>query len=273
MGADGLRAIAKPVRIGVFDSGVGGFSILQALQQELPSFIFDYCCDELHFPYGTKSGEDIIQFASGAVSQFVRVQDLDGVIIACGTASTIALPKLRELLTVPVIGVVPAIKPAAQFSKTKHIGLLATKATVSRDYIKLMVQEHAADCRVTMLGSSLLVELAEKKMRGQSFDPDLIKRELEPLFCREDLDVIVLGCTHFPLLLDELERVKPRPIQFCDSASGIVKRVRSLFPKALEQSFAVQSGVGYTTSQHSPLLQGALPSFFSQLKIQEWRLL
>lgn len=264
-----------PLKIGIFDSGLGGLSILRALHSSYPHVVFDYCCDQENFPYGTKSGEDIIKFSSRVVSKFVAEAKLDGVVIACGTASTIVLPHLREQLNIPVVGVVPAIKPAAEQTKTHHIGLLATEATVRRPYIKDLVNEHARSCQVELLGSRLLVELAEQKMRGEPVDLQLIAAEIKPLIYCSDLDTIVLGCTHFPLLEPELRAVAPSHVQFLDSSLGIVKRLGDLFGDRLKQSNQKHQtlGQGYTTKVDSDLVRGGQSRIFADIQLTSWRVI
>ena len=114
------------MRVGVFDSGVGGLSVLRAIRDSLPSVELAYCCDNQNFPYGTKSEADVVRFSTDVTARFAARANLDVLVIACNTASTVALPAIRAGLTIPVVGVVPAVKPAAAASKSKIIGVLAT---------------------------------------------------------------------------------------------------------------------------------------------------
>jgi glutamate racemase len=152
-------------------------------------------------------------------------------VIACNTASTVALPKIRSQITIPVVGVVPAVKPAAQFSRSRVIGLLATPGTIKRAYTQNLIDEFAADCTVIRIGSSELVEMAEDKLRGRPVNKKKVQDIISPLFEGEDgarLDTVVLGCTHFPLLKTELESVVPRRVTWMDSGRAIAGRVRFL---------------------------------------------
>ena len=184
------------------------------------------------------------------------------VVIACNTASTIALPAVRAALDLPVVGTVPAIKPAAALSKTRVIGVLGTEATVRQPYIDRLAQEFAADCTVLRHGSARLVELAEAKLRGEATDPAEYAEALDGLLRQpggSDVDVVVLACTHFPLVEDELKAVAPRPITFVHGGEGIARRVahltqgqdwpdrpgegRVVFTAAIEPSPALRDGL------------------------------
>jgi glutamate racemase len=129
------------------------------------------------------------------------------------------------------VGVVPAIKPAALVTQTKTIGLLATPGTIARPYTDQLIKEHANDCEVIRLGSTKLVELAEEKLRGHKVDIGLVARELSSFFPAQEkspIDTIVLGCTHFPLLIEELSVAAPKTINWVDSSEAIANRVKSL---------------------------------------------
>jgi glutamate racemase len=134
-------------------------------------------------------------------------------------------------LAIPVVGVVPAIKPGAKLSKTKHLGLLATPGTIARAYTNDLINEFAAECTVSKVGSSRLVELAEQKLRGKMIDLDILEDEIEPLLNDKKIDVLVLACTHFPLLNNEIESVfkaNNHSVELVASAKGIANRVSSL---------------------------------------------
>ncbi len=225
------------MRIGVFDSGVGGLSILEAIQQVLPDASYAYCCDNENFPYGTKTEPAVIDCASQVTTRFHQAAKLDILVIACNTASTVALDKIRAGLPIPVVGVVPAIKPAAERSKSKVIGVLATPATVSRPYLDKLIHEFASDCKVIKCGSSGLVILAEQKLRGTHIKIDDVCSEIIPILdaISLGLDKLVLGCTHFPLLAEELTSLLPPSVELIDSGKAIAARVRSLVEQSCSQ--------------------------------------
>ena len=193
-----MTALSKP-RILFFDSGVGGLSVYQEVQKRLPDCHYLYCFDNAFFPYSEKSEALIIERVNKICTHLDRLYALDLIVIACNTASTIVLPSLRQHFSIPIVGTVPAIKPAAEYSSTKHIGLLATKGTVKREYIDHLIEKYAQSCRVEKIGSTKLVELAERKLRGYPVDLNEIRTELSEWIMMPDLDAIVLGCTHFPL--------------------------------------------------------------------------
>ena len=159
----------------------------------------------------------------------------DVIVIACNTASTAALDDIRQAVQTAVVGVVPAIKPAAAASRTKIIGVLGTPGTVRHEYVDGLIADFASDCEVRLWGSSLLVEQAEKKLAGQGTDTDILKREIMPLFkpAGQNPDHIVLACTHFPLLRDELTSIVPQPVHWIDSGEAIARRVESILTRVM----------------------------------------
>ena len=248
------------MRVGVFDSGVGGLSILSAIRTKNPAVEMAYCCDNLNFPYGTKSEADVIKYASAVTQKFVIQAKIDVLVIACNTASTIALPAIRSILSIPVVGVVPAVKPAAQATRSKIIGILATPAAIRQPYLATLIAEFAGGCEVVLCGSSGLVHLAEQKMRGQIILDEDVKAQIPELIAavKRGLDHVVLGCTHFPLLADELRRVLPFSVEFVDSGVAIANRVQALLD---------QGGCGYP--RDSSEVQGwcSGPQFLIQLPL------
>jgi len=229
-----MMASKAPVTIGVFDSGLGGLSIMAAIRSVMPESNFAYCCDNLNFPYGTKSESEVVDAAERVTSLFFNSTRLDVLVIACNTASVVALETIRKNLPIPVIGVVPAVKPAAQASKTKVIGVLATPVTIRRPYLDSLIKNFAAECRVIKVGSSKLVTLAEEKIRQRpekvGINLEEIRGEVAAIVAeaKMGLDQLVLGCTHFPLLADELRQVIPPTVNFVDSGSAVASRVQTV---------------------------------------------
>ncbi|MDO6571818.1 glutamate racemase [Gilvimarinus sp. 2_MG-2023] len=221
----------------VFDSGVGGLTIVHEVRQHCPSVGIDYLSDNAGFPYGTKSEAFVIDRCVHLIQQTLELSDnpIDLVVVACNTASTLALPKLREVLDLPIIGVVPAIKPAAEQSANQYFGVLATPGTVNRPYTKQLIREFASHCTVVSVGSSELVQIAENKLRGVEPNKEALNAILAPLLTisrdnptPEKLDTLVLACTHFPWLKTDIEAVLARPIQVIDSGLAIARRVSSI---------------------------------------------
>lgn len=217
-------------RILVFDSGVGGLSVLAEIRRRQPRCDLVYACDNAVFPYGTMAEEALVARVDHLLQGLAGQIAPDILVVACNTASTVVLPRIRSHFHRPVVGVVPAIKPAAAISRSRHIGLLGTPGTINRPYTQALIDQFAGDCVITRVGSTELVEMAEGKIRGIAPDRDRLATIIAPLFDDPAMDTLVLACTHFPLLQTELEAVAPRPVHWVDSGEAIARRVESLLP-------------------------------------------
>jgi glutamate racemase len=241
---------ARPLLI--FDSGVGGLSVLGAIRDLLPTAPLVYAADSAGYPYGTKPPAVIEARVPALLGRLAERFDPELIVIACNTASTIALDAVRAALDLPVVGTVPAIKPAALLSKTRAIGVLGTEATVRQPYVDRLSAEFAADCRVIRHGSAELVDLAEASLRGETADPAVLRRSLDGLFEQPgggDIDTIVLACTHFPLVEEALAAAAPRPVRFVDGKEGIARRTQWLtrdltWPDEAPEGIALFTGRG-----------------------------
>lgn len=213
----------------VFDSGIGGTTVLEHIQQSIPHAQYSYFMDNALLPYGAQSQQTIIHRLCGLI-QFIEDESLnvDLIVIACNTASTSALSSVRQITDIPIVGVVPAIKPAAQLTQSKHIGLLATPATVSSPYTDALIKEHASSITTSLYSSVELVTLAETLFFTQHLDLDKLHTELDRLNINNDIDVLVLGCTHFPILAKPISDYFNTQVQLLDSGAAIAKRVSSL---------------------------------------------
>lgn len=212
----------------IFDSGVGGLSIYQEIKQVLPQAPVVYCSDTQGFPYGPKPESDVIERTSLCLKTLVEQFDPSLAVIACNTASTISLPRVRKELRCLVVGVVPAIKTASEYSEKRCIGLLATPGTIARRYTHQLIDDFAGDCHVIRVGSSELVQMAEQHLRGVSVCEEELRIILAPFLEGERVpDAVVLGCTHFPLLRDALHRISG-DIHWIDSGPAIARRVLHL---------------------------------------------
>ncbi len=221
---DSLRAL-------IFDSGLGGLSVFQEISARLPQLACVYAADTAFFPYGTKTADSLVRRLPRLLMALAARYRPDIAVIACNTASTIALPPIRMALSMPVVGTVPAIKPAAQRSRSRTIGLLGTPGTVKRAYTDRLIDQFADDCRVLRHGSAELVALAEAKLRQGSVSLDEVRAAVAPLWTAPnagDIDVVVLACTHFPLLADELQAAFPPGVALIDSGEAIARRVEEL---------------------------------------------
>ncbi|WP_447555760.1 glutamate racemase [Vreelandella sp. EE22] len=218
----------------IFDSGVGGLSVARSLYRRHPDIAMCYACDNAWLPYGLRDDHTLAQRILEVCQACVNACGAGVLVVACNTASTLALSGLREALDIPVIGTVPAIKPAALLSQTRHIGLLATSATVNRPYTQDLVERFASDCVVTRVAADALVIEAEAWLAGKPLDQGRIHQALTPLWqatrATPMLDTVVLGCTHFPLLKPVLQACAPRPLTWVDSGDAIARRVADVVP-------------------------------------------
>lgn len=212
-------------RIAVFDSGLGGLTVLEAIRHAVPGAVISYVADNAGFPYGPRPEAEVRARVQAVIGALLAVDPPNVVVIACNTASTAALAALREAHPhLPVVGTVPAIKPAAERSRSRVIGLLATPGTVNRAYIDDLAARFAADCTLVRVGAADLAALAEAKMRGEPVARAAVAANIAPLFAVPGLDVVVLGCTHYPLLRAEFEALAPWPVAWIDSAQAVARQ-------------------------------------------------
>ena len=216
----------------VFDSGVGGLSVYDEIRHLLPDLHYIYAFDNVAFPYGEKSEAFIVERVVAIVTAVQERYPLALAVVACNTASTVSLPALREKFDFPVVGVVPAIKPAARLTANGIVGLLATRGTVKRSYTHELIARFANECQIEMLGSAEMVELAEAKLHGEDVSLDALKRILRPwLRMKEPPDTVVLGCTHFPLLREQICAILGPEVTLVDSGEAIGRRVQTILQR------------------------------------------
>jgi len=246
-----------------FDSGVGGLSVLGPTRSLLPNAPFVYAADSAGFPYGTKTETELAARVPALLGRLVERFQPRLAVIACNTASTIALEHVRSALDLPVVGTVPAIKPAAEMSRSRVIGVLGTEATVRQPYVDDLAAKFASDCLIIRHGSPELVELAESKLRGEPVTLDAIRDAAAPLFAAPQgnrIDTVVLACTHFPLLEDELKQAYPG-IAYVDGGPGIARRVAWLTRDQSWPDVPTEGVVVFTGSVPGPQLRDALARF------------
>jgi len=197
----------------------------------LPSLPYIYAADHAALPYGAKKEAELATRIPILLGRLAERYHPQLAVIACNTASTIALEHIRHALDIPVVGTVPAIKPAAQLSKTGVIGLLGTQATIRQKYVDVLERQFAQDKILLRHAGGELVDAAERKLRGLSVDPDIYKRAIDGLRLQqhgEDLDVVILACTHFPIVADELAKAAGPAVQFVHGATGIARQIKRL---------------------------------------------
>ena len=219
----------------IFDSGVGGLTVLDPIRTARPDARYIYVGDTACFPYGRMAEEPLIKRVHDVIGDAIRAHRPDLIVIACHTASTLVLPSLRAAYEIPIIGTVPAIKPAAEASKSGLISVLATEGTVKRDYTNALIRDFAGACRVTLVSAQNLAGLAEQALHGEPVPNAAILAEIAPAFVEDQgrkTDHVVLACTHYPLLLDRLTKLAPWPVTFIDPAPAIARRVVQLIGEA-----------------------------------------
>jgi glutamate racemase len=215
-------------RILIFDSGMGGLTVASCVRAQSPEADLVYAADNAGFPYGAWKEDALVARIVLVVGALIAHTKPDIVVIACNTASTLAMGALREKFAVPFVGTVPAIKPAAALTKTNVIGVLATPGTVSREYTRALIHSYAFHCEVILHGAGHLAEIAERKLKGEAPDLEKVRQEISPVFRTKDgkkTDVVVLGCTHYPLLVEEMKLVAPWGVDYLDPAPAIARRV------------------------------------------------
>ncbi len=237
--------MSVPPTILVFDSGLGGLTVLREIVAARPDARYVYVADDLFFPYGHHSEDEIIARVVPLDGDLIAAHRPDLVVIACNTMSVSVMAHLRTAYRVPFVGTVPAIKPACAASKTRRVSVLGTKATVKREYTQALIRDHGQGCEVTLVGSADLASLAEAALSGSDVGDDAIFAEIAPCFVgggKADparTDTVVLACTHFPLLMDRLVRLAPWPVDWIDPAPAIARRVVDLLgPSRGEADYA-----------------------------------
>jgi glutamate racemase len=246
-----------------FDSGVGGLSVLGPTRALLPTAPIVYVADSAGYPYGTRTDADLAERVPALLARLVERFQPRLAIIACNTASTIALDEARAALDIPVVGTVPAIKPAAAMSSSRVIAVLGTEATVRQPYVDDLAARFAADCTVIRHGSPELVGLAEAKLAGEPVNPVAIAAAVAPMLAQPhgaDIDTVVLACTHFPLLADELALALPG-VALIDGGPGIARRIAFLTASQPWPPIAPEGISLFTGGPPAPALAASLARF------------
>jgi glutamate racemase len=259
--------VSTPPTILVFDSGLGGLTVLREIVGARPDAHFVYVADDAFFPYGHHGEDQIIARVVPLIGELIESHAPDLVVIACNTASTLVMSHLREQYEVPFVGTVPAIKPACAKSKTKRVSVLGTKGTVKREYTHALIRDFAQGCEVTLVGSAELASLAEAALNGVEVGDAEISAELAPCFVGDgdsDLartDTVVLACTHFPLLMDRLVRLAPWPVDWIDPAPAIARRVSDLLRPAGGEADHAGAEMIFTSGRPHTLSRALMPFF------------
>ncbi|MBD7990057.1 glutamate racemase [Ochrobactrum quorumnocens] len=222
----------KPIL--VFDSGIGGLTVLREARVLMPDRRFVYIADDAGFPYGGWEEEALRARIVELFGKFIAEHNPEIAVIACNTASTLVLDDLRRAYPdVPFVGTVPAIKPAAERTSSRLVSVLATPGTVKRAYTRDLIQSFATQCHVRLVGADRLAAVAEAHIRGEEIDEALVIEQITPCFVEKDgerTDIVVLACTHYPFLANVFRRLAPWPVDWLDPAEAIARRTVSLLP-------------------------------------------
>lgn len=239
----------------VFDSGLGGLTVFREIAAMRPDAQYVYAADDAAFPYGDWTEGELSDRVTAVMDQLIGRFEPTLIVVACNTASTLVLAELRRRFSMAFVGTVPAIKPACAASRTKLVSVLGTEATVAREYTRALIRDFAQGCDVTLVGSGRLAVLAEAQLRGEAVDGEAIAAEIAPCFVEKNgkrTDIVVLACTHYPLLLERLKDAAPWPVTFIDPASAIARRVLDLMGPAADIRPAPSARIHFTSGKQAP---------------------
>jgi glutamate racemase len=217
----------------VFDSGVGGLTVLREMRVVIPDRRYVFFADDAGFPYGDWEEEALIERICGLFAALIEDLNPQLAVIACNTASTLVMTELRTRFDIPFVGTVPAIKPAAERSRSGLVSVLATPGTVKRGYTRGLITDFAKDCEVTLVGSKNLAALAEAHIRGERVGFDELEAEIAGCFVERDgrrTDIVVLACTHYPFLANIFRKIAPWPVDWLDPAEAIARQAAKFLP-------------------------------------------
>jgi glutamate racemase len=251
----------------VFDTGLGGLTVLREIVKARPDVHTVYVADDKHFPYGQHSAEWIIARVVPLIGELIDAHTPDLVVIACNTVSTLVLTHLRTTYHVPFVGTVPAIKPACARSITKRVSVLGTKGTVKREYTQTLIRDFSQGCEVTLVGSADLASLAEAALSGDAISDRAIASQIAPCFVADTVDrtartdTVVLACTHYPLLMDRLVALAPWPVDWIDPAPAIARRVADLLGKGRGDMDRAGAEMIFTSKRRHKMTDALAPYF------------
>ena len=235
LGGAALGALGRPPKVLVFDSGLGGLTVLSELVAAMPTGAYVYAADDAAFPYGALEDQRLVDRVLTVMDRLIAREAPDLVVVACNTASTLALPALRARFRIPFIGTVPAVKPAVGASRSGLVSVLATPGTVRREHTRAMIDAFAGSASVTLVGSARLAAIAEAELRGGAVPDAEIAAEIAPCFVEQDgrrTDSVALACTHFPLLTHRFKALAPWPVAWIDPAPAVARRMMALVGQA-----------------------------------------
>lgn len=231
--------------IGIFDSGVGGLTILSELQKLLPKESFIYVADQAYAPYGKKTKTQIKTRAL-KIAEFLKSKNCKLIIIACNTATIASIDFLRNKISIPIVGVVPVIKTAAEISKTKNVTLYATPSTAKSAYTNRLIKKFAQGIIVHKNGTTGLENIIERGETDSLKIKHILKKSLSTI-SKQGIDVVILGCTHYPFIRDEIKKNVPSNVFIIDSGQAVARQVKRVLKANNELSKEKRSDLYYTT--------------------------
>jgi glutamate racemase len=259
--------VSAHLTILVFDTGLGGLTVLREIVKLRPDAHYVYVADDAFFPYGQYSEDFVIARAVPLIGELITAHAPDLVVIACNTVSTLVMAHLRAAYAVPFVGTVPAIKPACARSVSKRVSVLGTKGTVKREYTQALIRDFAQGCAVTLVGSAKLASLAEAALSGETVSDQEIAAEIAPCFVADTghdtarTDTVVLACTHYPLLMDQLVALAPWPVDWIDPATAIARRVADLLGQSRGDLERAGAEMIFTSGRRHALTDALVPFF------------
>lgn len=249
----------------VFDSGIGGLTVLREARMLMPDRNFVYVADDAAFPYGDWEETQLLDHMVKLFGRLIKEHSPELIVIACNTASTLVISELRKVYPdTGFVGTVPAIKPAAERTSSGLVSVLATPGTVKRQYTRNLISQYAAKCDVKLVGSVKLARLAEGYMRSGFVDEASVAAEIAPCFCEKDgkrTDIIVLACTHYPFLVNRMRKMAPWPVDWIDTSEAIARRALSLIEKKPVPNQIVDDIAIFTSNETDSLTRKLLSGF------------
>lgn len=236
----------KTGAIGVFDSGVGGLSVLRHIRQLLPNERLIYVADSAHVPYGDKSRE-YIEARSIIIARFLQQQGADAIVVACNTASASAAAALRSQFDIPIIAMEPAVKPAVSATRSGIVGVLATTGTLASARFAALLERYAGDVEIVTQGCPGLVEQVERGELNSAHTRELIERYTAPLLAR-GADTLILGCTHYPFLAALISELVGREVTLVDTGAAVARQLQRRIGSELQDRPAGDATAQFFTS-------------------------
>lgn len=252
-----MSPAVRPTHVGVFDSGVGGISVLNELRAVLPGSDFTYVADQAHCPYGDRPAAQIVDRAA-VITDFLVEQGADVVVVACNTATVAAIDVLRSRSSIPLVGTEPPVKPAAAATRMGAVGVLATSRTLDGAKFGRLVETHAAGARILVQPCPGLADRVEAGDLDGPATRAVLERRLEPFF-EAPVDVVVLGSTHYVFLRPLIEALVGDRVTVLDPVAGVVRRTRAVLdgrtprlsaPTGTTPTGVVDGSVGWFTTSH-----------------------